>query len=47
MADLPPYGLADIPVAEWDRVIDVNLRGPLLCTQAVVPVDGGAAAAGS
>jgi NAD(P)-dependent dehydrogenase (short-subunit alcohol dehydrogenase family) len=37
MVDLPPYGLADIPVAEWDRVIDVNLRGPLLCTQAVVP----------
>jgi NAD(P)-dependent dehydrogenase (short-subunit alcohol dehydrogenase family) len=37
MVDLPPYGLADIPVGEWDRVIDVNLRGPLLCTQAVVP----------
>jgi NAD(P)-dependent dehydrogenase (short-subunit alcohol dehydrogenase family) len=37
MVDLPPYGLADMPVDEWDRVIDVNLRGPLLCTQAVVP----------
>ena len=37
MVDLPPYGLADIPVAEWDRVIDVNFRGPLLCTQAVLP----------
>jgi NAD(P)-dependent dehydrogenase (short-subunit alcohol dehydrogenase family) len=37
MTDLPPYGLADIPVGDWDRVIDVNLRGPLLCTQAVVP----------
>jgi NAD(P)-dependent dehydrogenase (short-subunit alcohol dehydrogenase family) len=37
MVDLPPYGLADIPVDEWDRVIDVNFRGPLLCTQAVVP----------
>ena len=37
MVDLPPYGLADIPVEEWDRVIDVNLRGPLLCAQAVVP----------
>lgn len=36
MVDLPPFGLADIPVDEWDRVIDVNLRGPLLCTQAVV-----------
>ena len=37
MVDLPPYGLADIPVEEWDRVIDVNFRGPLLCAQAVVP----------
>ena len=37
MVDLPPYGLADIPVEEWDRVIDVNFRGPLLCTQAVIP----------
>jgi NAD(P)-dependent dehydrogenase (short-subunit alcohol dehydrogenase family) len=37
MVDLPPYGLADMPVGEWDRVIDVNLRGPLLCAQAVVP----------
>jgi len=37
MVDLPPFGLATMPVDEWDRVIDVNLRGPLLCTQAVVP----------
>jgi len=37
MTDLPPYGLGNIPVDEWDRVIDVNLRGPLLCTQAVLP----------
>lgn len=37
MRDLPPYGLANMPVDEWDRVIDVNLRGPLLCTQAVLP----------
>jgi NAD(P)-dependent dehydrogenase (short-subunit alcohol dehydrogenase family) len=37
MTDLPPYGLATMPVTEWDRVVDVNLRGPLLCTQAVVP----------
>ena len=36
MTDLPPYGLAEIPVADWDRVFNVNLRGPLLCTQAVV-----------
>ena len=37
MTDLPPYGLSNIPVDEWDRVIDVNFRGPLLCTQAVLP----------
>jgi len=37
MVDLPPYGLSNMPVDDWDRVIDVNLRGPLLCTQAVVP----------
>ena len=37
MRDLPPYGLSNMPVDEWDRVIDVNLRGPLLCTQAVLP----------
>jgi NAD(P)-dependent dehydrogenase (short-subunit alcohol dehydrogenase family) len=37
MTDLPPYGLSNIPVEEWNRVIDVNLRGPLLCAQAVLP----------
>jgi NAD(P)-dependent dehydrogenase (short-subunit alcohol dehydrogenase family) len=37
MTDLPPYGLGNMPVEDWDRVIDVNLRGPLLCTQAVLP----------
>ncbi|RUP06062.1 MAG: SDR family oxidoreductase [Mycobacterium sp.] len=36
MTDLPPYGLSNMPVADWDRVLNVNLRGPLLCTQAVV-----------
>ena len=36
MTDLPRYGLSNMPVPEWDRVIDVNLRGPLLCTQAVI-----------
>ena len=36
MTDLPPYGLSNMPVSEWDRVMQVNLRGPLLCTQAVV-----------
>jgi NAD(P)-dependent dehydrogenase (short-subunit alcohol dehydrogenase family) len=37
MVDLPPYGLGDMPMGEWDRVMDVNLRGPLVCTQAVLP----------
>src|SRR3954454_4595259 len=37
MTDLPPFGLGNMPVEEWDRVMNVNLRGPLLCTQAVVP----------
>ena len=37
MRDLPRYGLSNMPVDEWDRVLDVNLKGPLLCTQAVLP----------
>jgi NAD(P)-dependent dehydrogenase (short-subunit alcohol dehydrogenase family) len=37
MTELPPYGLGDMPVADWDRVMNVNLRGPLVCTQAVLP----------
>jgi NAD(P)-dependent dehydrogenase (short-subunit alcohol dehydrogenase family) len=37
MTDLPPYGLGDMPVPDWDRVMSVNLRGPLVCTQSVLP----------
>ncbi|MDA8043942.1 MAG: SDR family oxidoreductase [Actinomycetota bacterium] len=37
MVDLPPFGLSNMPVDEWDRVMGVNFKGPLLCTQAVVP----------
>jgi NAD(P)-dependent dehydrogenase (short-subunit alcohol dehydrogenase family) len=37
MTDLPPFSLADMPVGDWDRVMNVNFRGPLLCIQAVVP----------
>ena len=29
--------VADYPVAEWKRVIDVDLNGPFLCCRAVVP----------
>ena len=33
----PALGLADIPVDEFDHVIDVNFRRPLLCAQAIIP----------
>ncbi|ONH32914.1 SDR family oxidoreductase [Pseudofrankia asymbiotica] len=36
MTNLPPHGLSALPVADYDRVMNVNLRGALLCTQAVV-----------
>jgi NAD(P)-dependent dehydrogenase (short-subunit alcohol dehydrogenase family) len=26
----------DLPETEWDRILDVNLKGPYLCSQAVV-----------
>jgi NAD(P)-dependent dehydrogenase (short-subunit alcohol dehydrogenase family) len=29
--------VAEMSVAEWDRVIAVNLRGPFLCTRAALP----------
>jgi NAD(P)-dependent dehydrogenase (short-subunit alcohol dehydrogenase family) len=37
MVDLPPFGLSNMPGNEWDRVMTVNVKGPLLCTQAVLP----------
>jgi len=33
----PNATLWDYPVADWDQVINVNLRGPFLCCRAVVP----------
>jgi NAD(P)-dependent dehydrogenase (short-subunit alcohol dehydrogenase family) len=36
MTDLPQFALSNMPVDDWDRVMNVNFRGPLLCTQAVV-----------
>jgi NAD(P)-dependent dehydrogenase (short-subunit alcohol dehydrogenase family) len=34
---LRPTKVVDIPEAEWDFVIDVNLKGTFLCSQAVLP----------
>src|SRR5262245_11403489 len=28
---------ADLPAAEWDRVLDINLKGTFQCCQAVMP----------
>jgi 3-oxoacyl-[acyl-carrier protein] reductase len=36
--DLERHPLLTVPVDYWDRVLNVNLRGPLLCTRAVVPL---------
>jgi NAD(P)-dependent dehydrogenase (short-subunit alcohol dehydrogenase family) len=33
-----PQRLLDVPVAEWDRVNGVNLRGVFLCTRALLPL---------
>jgi NAD(P)-dependent dehydrogenase (short-subunit alcohol dehydrogenase family) len=33
-----PMLLKDIPEAQWDRVLGVNLKGVFLCCQAVIPV---------
>lgn len=32
-----PYEVADYEIAEWDRIINVNLRGTFLCCRAVLP----------
>lgn len=28
----------EIPEEQWDRVLDINLKGPFLCSQAVAPI---------
>jgi NAD(P)-dependent dehydrogenase (short-subunit alcohol dehydrogenase family) len=33
-----PQRLLDVPVAEWDRVNGINLRGLFLCTRALLPL---------
>lgn len=34
----PPAPLESLPLEVWDRIFHVNLRGPLLCAQALVPM---------
>ncbi len=36
-ADLVKKPFWEIPVAEWDKVMAVNLKGPFLCARAVYP----------
>jgi 3-oxoacyl-[acyl-carrier protein] reductase len=33
----PTMPVVDYPVAEWKRVVDIDLTGPFLCCRAVVP----------
>jgi NAD(P)-dependent dehydrogenase (short-subunit alcohol dehydrogenase family) len=37
MAEIPQTPLVDFPLEWWDRVLAVNLTGPLLCCRACVP----------
>lgn len=30
-------GVEEVDEASWDRIVDINLRGPFLCAQAVIP----------
>jgi len=38
MAELGSSMAADIPIEEWNRIMDVNVTGALNCVQAVVPL---------
>ena len=35
--EVPPSLVKDLPEAQWDRVLGVNLKGAYLCSQAVLP----------
>ena len=34
----PAYALTDFPEADWDRCVDINLKGYFLCAQAIARV---------
>jgi delta 1-pyrroline-5-carboxylate dehydrogenase len=38
MAELTANAVSKIPLDEWNRILNVNLTGALLCAQAVVPL---------
>jgi len=38
MSTLQRRSWMEIPIEEWDRVMDVNLRGTFLCARAVFPI---------
>ena len=35
--EAPPHLINDLPESQWDRVVAVNLKGVMLCCQAVIP----------
>ncbi len=37
MAEIPIHALDRLPIEWWERVMDVNVTGPLRCIQAAVP----------
>jgi NAD(P)-dependent dehydrogenase (short-subunit alcohol dehydrogenase family) len=37
MSEIPKDGLLNVSLDWWERVLRVNLTGPLICTRAVVP----------
>ncbi len=40
---IPPAPIPETPERDWDRIIDVNLRGMVRCSRAIIPqMDGGA-----
>jgi NAD(P)-dependent dehydrogenase (short-subunit alcohol dehydrogenase family) len=37
MAELGHQNIADVPIADWNRTLAVNLTGALICCQAAIP----------